>query len=130
MEAWRQWPLGGRQKPCSVKLAKDLLDSDRPSHGRQFHQQPRGTCIVGAIAMLRQDALILLEFENKRAGELRYARPTASRSERWNPLTPERRFRPLSEALPNSLIAMTQRSPGKATFSFCRAKLPSIFAFH
>jgi hypothetical protein len=33
MEAWRQWPLGGRKKPCLTKKQKNRLDSDRPSHG-------------------------------------------------------------------------------------------------
>ena len=41
MEAWRQRPLGGRRKPCSMKLAKNRLDSDRPSHGRRLHQSLR-----------------------------------------------------------------------------------------
>jgi hypothetical protein len=36
MEAWRQWPLGGRRKPCSMKPVKNRLDSDRPSHGRRL----------------------------------------------------------------------------------------------
>jgi len=25
MEAWRQWPLGGRKKPCSMKPLKNRL---------------------------------------------------------------------------------------------------------
>jgi hypothetical protein len=29
MEAWRQWLLGGRRKPCSMESAKNRLDSDR-----------------------------------------------------------------------------------------------------
>ena len=40
MEAWRQWPLGGRTKPCSMKPVKNRLDSDRPSHGRPLHSNP------------------------------------------------------------------------------------------
>src|SRR5438105_6759516 len=36
MEAWRQWPLGGRNKLCSTKLEKNRLDSDRPSHGSEL----------------------------------------------------------------------------------------------
>ncbi len=36
MEAWRQRPLGGR-KTLSNEKQWNLLDSDRPSHGRRFH---------------------------------------------------------------------------------------------
>ena len=40
MEAWRQW-LPRREKPCFRKRLKNLLDSDRPSHGRPLHSNPR-----------------------------------------------------------------------------------------
>jgi|HubBroStandDraft_5_1064220.scaffolds.fasta_scaffold06176_5 hypothetical protein len=39
MEAWRQWPLGGRTKPCSMKPVNNQLDSERPSHGRRLHSK-------------------------------------------------------------------------------------------
>jgi hypothetical protein len=44
MEAWRQWPLGGRKKLCSIKPAKNRLDSDRPSHGRRFRSERDCEC--------------------------------------------------------------------------------------
>ena len=37
MEAWRQWPTRREKKACPTKREKNLLDSDRPSHGRPFH---------------------------------------------------------------------------------------------
>src|SRR5205807_9785074 len=41
MEGWRQWRLGRREKPCPSKKQKNPLDSDRPSHGRRLHSEPR-----------------------------------------------------------------------------------------
>jgi hypothetical protein len=37
MEAWRQWLLGGRKSYPDEEQKTNLLDSDRPSHGRRFH---------------------------------------------------------------------------------------------
>jgi hypothetical protein len=37
MEAWRQWLLGGRKSYPDEEQKTNLLDSDRPSHGRPFH---------------------------------------------------------------------------------------------
>ena len=50
MEAWRQRPLGGRRKPCSMKLAKNRLDSDRPSHGRRLRSLRIGR--MGSISVM------------------------------------------------------------------------------
>ena len=58
MEAWRQWPLGGRTKPCSTKLVKNRLDSDRPSHGRPLHSKSPASGYSSPISYhdLQQDS--------------------------------------------------------------------------
>src|SRR5580704_12258522 len=38
MEAWRQWQTRQEKNPCPRR--KNLLDSDRPSHGRPLHSKP------------------------------------------------------------------------------------------
>src|SRR5690348_11637353 len=50
MEAWRQWPLGGRKKRCFTKRKQNRLDSDRPSHGRPVHSKPFKPYLVSGLA--------------------------------------------------------------------------------
>jgi hypothetical protein len=52
MEAWRQWPLGGRENLCSTKPNKIRLDSDRPSHGRPLHFYEKVIKVKADVAAL------------------------------------------------------------------------------
>ena len=58
MEAWRQWPLGGKRKTLSNRKNKrNPLDSDRPSHGRPLHvltRRPREARSMSVTAIFRQ----------------------------------------------------------------------------
>ena len=53
MEAWRQWPLGGKKQTLFNEKRNNPLDSDRPSHGRPLHSEPRSG-ILSAMEILRQ----------------------------------------------------------------------------
>jgi hypothetical protein len=68
MEAWLQYGLGRAMKgtfdPCGSSVREKSLDSDRPSHGRDFHLLPSGISPKPSKPVTTANSFILTTFRN------------------------------------------------------------------